>query len=71
MPTVEECTNMKIAQAKTEARMEAISDRLDEVLREIQEAKKWAATYGSVGVFIILLGDKAIPIIMAILNIPA
>lgn len=69
MPSPDECSNIKITQAETNARVNAIAERLDEVLEEVKDFKQWLQRYGTACFFIILLGDKAIPIVTKMLGV--
>lgn len=69
MPTPEECTNLKVAHASLDKRVDAISERLDEVLDEIKAMRAWASKWGTALLFVALLGKDAIPVLSKIFGI--
>jgi hypothetical protein len=66
VPTQEQCTQLSVKQAQHEARIEAISERLDELLEEVKGLRKWLSTYGTVVLIIAILGERAVPIVTKI-----
>lgn len=75
MPSPEECNKLKVAQAVQEQRLDAVSERLDEVLDEIRGAKaflaKWLSIWFPVIILLAILGNNAMPIILKLLDLPA
>ena len=67
MPSQEECTNLKVAQATLDRRVEAISERLDEVLDEVKAIRAWLMKWGTILLLVIVLGKDAIPTITKVL----
>ena len=70
MPTHEECTNLKVAQASVDKRVDAIAERLDEVLEEVKSIRAWATKWGTVLMLVVVLGKDAGPIISKLLGLP-
>lgn len=70
MPTPEDCTNLKVAQVSLDKRVDAISERLDEVLEEIKAMRSWATKWGTALLLIVILGKDAAPILTKILGVP-
>ena len=70
MPTPEECNQLKINQTKQEARVDAIAERLDEVLEEVKSIhammQKYldlaTSTVNAVGIWL----GKWVPILIGI-----
>lgn len=71
MPTEKECSELKVAQASIDSRVDAIGERLDEVLEELRSIKQWAAKYGTICFLLLIAGDKALPVITKMLGVPA
>lgn len=69
MPTQEECTAIKVTQAQQDARMSAMSERLDEVLDELRALRKWLSSYGTVILLVAIFGEKAMPIVTKIFGV--
>jgi hypothetical protein len=69
MPTSEECTNLKVAHASLDKRVDAIAERLDEVLDEIKAIRAWASKWGTALMLVALLGKDAIPILSKVFGI--
>jgi len=69
MPTPEECTNLKIAQVSIDKRVDAIAERLDEVLEEVKGIRAWATKWGTALILIVILGKDALPVISKLLGI--
>lgn len=69
MPTPEDCTNLKIAQVSIDKRVDAIAERLDEVLEEIKQVRAWAAKWGTILMLVVILGKDALPIVTKIFGV--
>lgn len=69
MPSPEECRSIQIEAAKSDARISAISERLDEVLVEIRDLRKWLLKFGMVAFVAAIFGVQAMPIINKLLGI--
>lgn len=69
MPTPEDCTNLKIAQVSIDKRVDAIAERLDEVLEEIRQVRAWAAKWGTILMLVVILGKDALPIVTKIFGV--
>lgn len=69
MPSPERCQEFEISVVQLSARVDAASKRLDEVLEEVRGIRAWAAKYGTAMFFILLLGDKAVPVVVKIFGI--
>ena len=67
MPTPEECTNMKVAQVSLDKRVDAIAERLDEVLEEVRSMRSWATKWGTILMLLTIIGKDALPIIGKVL----
>lgn len=68
MPTNEECTNLKVAQASLDKRVDAIAERLDEVLDEVKNMRAWATKWGTILLLVTILGKDAGPILAKLLG---
>lgn len=69
MPSHEECHSIKLDHVKVVGRVDAISERLDEVLEEVKAIKQWFVKYGTIAFIFAVAGDKAVPIVLKILGV--
>ena len=69
MPTEHDCAQIEIRQVTLEARINAISERLDEVLKLMRAAGRWAIGAVSLLVVVEIFGKEAVlKIIMALIT---
>lgn len=69
MPTEKECNEIKIGAAVLSQRVDTMAERMEEILHEVKDIKDWFKKYGTICFLVVILGDKALPVIAKILGV--